>query len=74
MNALAQSITALEILALSKEKFRWKTEGKIELIADLFDDELVFVHITGNITTKKEWINQLKSKSFVYNKIVLKEA
>jgi hypothetical protein len=74
MDAMAQSAAEKEILNLSKEKFRWKTEGKIDLIEDLFDDELVFVHITGNITTKKDWISQLRSKSFVYNKIELKEA
>jgi len=62
-----------EILNLSLEKFKWKTEGKVDLVEDLFDDELIFVHLTGNITTKKEWISQMRSKSFVYNKIELKE-
>lgn len=62
-----------EILDLSLEKFKWKTEGKVDLVEDLFDDELIFVHLTGNITTKKEWISQMRSKSFVYNKIELKE-
>lgn len=66
--------TEFEILQLSLDKFRWKTEGKIDLIADLFDDKLVFIHITGQITTKAEWISQLRSKSFVYNRIEKKEA
>ncbi len=52
MNALAQSTTETEILNLSTEKFRWKTEGKIDLVADLFDDELVFVHITEILLPK----------------------
>lgn len=67
------SHTESEILNLSLEKFRWKTEGKIDLVEDLFDDELIFVHITGHITNKKEWISQMRSKRFVYNKIELKE-
>ena len=54
-----------EILQLSADKFRWKTEGRIDLVADLFDDNLVFVHITGRITTKEDWIGQLKSKRFI---------
>jgi hypothetical protein len=58
-----------EILELSLEKFRWKTTGQIDKIANLFDDGLLFVHITGHITSKAEWIKQLKNKSFVYNKI-----
>jgi len=62
-----------EILNLSLDKFKWKTSGQIDRVADLFDDDLIFIHLTGHITTKKEWINQLKSGSFVYNKIELKE-
>lgn len=74
MNASAQTPTEKEILQLSLDKFQWKTTGKFDLLADLFDDELVFVHITGHITTKDDWINQLKTRKFVYNKIVQKEA
>jgi ketosteroid isomerase-like protein len=69
----AQTPAETEILNLSLEKFRWKTEGKIDLVEDLFDDDLVFVHITGHITTKKDWIAQMRSRSFFYNKIELKE-
>lgn len=74
MNASAQTPTEKEILQLSLDKFQWKTTGKFDLLADLFDDELVFVHITGHITTKDDWINQLKTRKFVYKKIVQKEA
>ncbi|MFV5697400.1 nuclear transport factor 2 family protein [Flavobacterium sp. ZT3R17] len=74
MNVFSPSIVATEILHLSLEKFRWKTEGRIDLVEDLFDDELVFIHITGQMTTKAEWIKQLKSGNFVYNKIEQKEA
>jgi ketosteroid isomerase-like protein len=62
------------ILQLSLDKFRWKTEGKIDLIADLFDDDLILIHITGHLTTKAEWIRQLQSNSFVYNRIDQREA
>lgn len=62
-----------EILNLSLDKFKWKTSGQIDRVQELFDDDLVFIHLTGHITTKKDWINQLKSGSFVYNKIELKE-
>ncbi|WP_158091330.1 nuclear transport factor 2 family protein [Pseudomonas sp. R37(2017)] len=56
------------------EKFRWKTAGDFDLIEDLFDDNLVFVHITGFVTTKQEWMSELRSKRFRYDKIALKEA
>ena len=74
METIAQTPTEKEILDLSLEKFSWKTTGKFDLLADLFDDELVFVHLTGHITTKADWINQLKTKRFVYNNIEQKEA
>lgn len=44
--------TKSEILQLSLDKFRWKTEGKIDLIADLFDDKLVFIHTPGRLPPK----------------------
>jgi ketosteroid isomerase-like protein len=63
-----------EICALSEEKFRWQTEGRFDLLADLYDDDLVFVHLDGSITTKQEWLSELTSGSFVYDRIDLKEA
>jgi len=71
---IAAQTTEKKILDLSEEKFQWKTSGKFDLIEELFDDELVFIHITGNVTTKADWISQLKSKTFVYNKIEIKNA
>jgi ketosteroid isomerase-like protein len=63
-----------EIHALSLEKFRWKTEGHFHQLSDLFDDDLVFVHLNGFVTSKQEWISQLKSRMFVYDRIDLEEA
>lgn len=64
-----QSILVEEILELSLEKFRWKTTGQIDKVANLFDDDLLFVHLTGYVTSKADWIDQLKRKNFVYDKI-----
>jgi len=63
-----------EILQLSQEKFRWKTSGQLDAVADLFDDELVFVHLNGHISSKAEWIQELKTRRFVYNEIDLQQA
>jgi hypothetical protein len=70
----AAQTTEKEILDLSKEKFQWKTTGKFDPLAQLFDDELIFIHITGQIATKANWISLLKTRTFVYNRIELKEA
>jgi hypothetical protein len=72
--ARAQFEPEREILELSLDKFRWKTEGLIERIEDLFDDHLVFIHITGDVTTKAEWIGQLGSGRFLYERIEPTEA
>ena len=58
-----------EILALSLAKFQWKTSGQIDLLEDLFDDALHFVHITGHVSSKAEWIGELRFRHFVYNRI-----
>jgi len=55
------------------QKSRWKTAGNLEAVANLFDDGLVFVHLNGHITSKSEWIDQLRSGRFVYNAIDVKE-
>lgn len=65
--------TSHEIIELSARKFRWKTEGQIDRVEELFDDDLVFVHLNGHITTKADWIAQLKSRRFVYNRIDVNE-
>lgn len=48
MDTHAQTATEADILALSQEKFRWKTTGRIDLVENLFDDELVFIHLNGH--------------------------
>ncbi|MGO7201505.1 nuclear transport factor 2 family protein, partial [Rhizobium ruizarguesonis] len=69
MNHAASASVEEEIIALSLEKFRWKTSGRIDLVEALFDDDLHFVHITGHVSSKREWIEELRSGRFVYNRI-----
>ena len=63
-----------EIRALSEEKYRWQAEGRYDLLADLYDDDLVFVHLDGGITSKQEWLGVLTGGSFVYDRIDVHEA
>lgn len=63
-----------EICALSEQKFRWQTEGRYDLLAGLYADDLVFVHLNGAVTGKQEWLDQLTGGSFVYNRIDVHEA
>ncbi|NKJ96228.1 DUF4440 domain-containing protein [Rhizobium leguminosarum bv. viciae] len=68
MNHAARSAEE-EIIALSLDKFRWKTSRRFDLVEALFDDDLHFVHITGHVSSKREWIEELRSGRFVYNRI-----
>lgn len=63
-----------EIRILSMEKFHWKTSGRIDLIEELFDDDIVLVHLNGYISPKAQWIKELRSGRFIYKSIDVKEA
>jgi hypothetical protein len=70
-DAVAQDRDAMDqLLQLSLDKVRWKTSGLIDRLEALFDDDLVFVHITGHISSKRQWIAQMRSRRFVYKAIV----
>ena len=72
--SVAQSATEFEIVRLSAEKYRWYVDRKVDLVEDLYDDALVFIHLTGHVSSKPEWIAEMRSGRFVYNKIDIREA
>lgn len=39
---------AQEVIDLSKEKWRWMSERKVEILDDLFHEKSVFVHMGGS--------------------------
>jgi 4-carboxymuconolactone decarboxylase len=43
-----------EILALSKTKWRWMSERKVDSLATLFDDQAVFVHMSRTMSKTQE--------------------
>ena len=43
-----------EILALSRDKWRWMSERKVDTLAALFHDEAVFVHMGGSMSRNQE--------------------
>ncbi|MDQ8045125.1 MAG: hypothetical protein REI11_10995 [Patulibacter sp.] len=54
-----------EVYDLSLEKFLWNTAGMFDELEALFDDDLVWVHLNGHISTKGEWLSMLRSRVFV---------
>jgi hypothetical protein len=43
-----------EIIALSKDKWAWMAERRLDLLESLFHADAVFVHMGGNMTTRQE--------------------
>ncbi|KWF32759.1 hypothetical protein WL88_25795 [Burkholderia diffusa] len=66
-----EDITAY-IRELSQRKFRWKTGRNVDLVEDLFDDAMEFIHITGHESSKAEWIAEMRSGRFIYERITPK--
>lgn len=62
--------TDKDIIRLSTEKFRWMTARKVDRIDDLFDKNIVFVHMNGQVTTKKDWMQQFRTEVFRFEQIV----
>lgn len=46
--------TAKEIINLSKKKWLWMSERKVDSLANLFHEKAVFVHMGGNMTKDQE--------------------
>jgi len=54
-----------EIITLSKQKWDWMSEKKVEPLADLFDDKSVFVHMGGSWDKERE-LNIIKGGGIHY--------
>ncbi len=65
MSLTAQSALEAEILKVSQDKLTWKNTGQYDRLAELFDDALVLIHITGQVTTKADWMTQRRTGRFV---------
>jgi hypothetical protein len=61
-----------EIVALSKHKWEWMAEKKVEPLAELFDDKSVFVHMGGSWGKEQE-INIIKSGNIHYKHAEIQE-
>lgn len=62
-----------DIVRLSMDKFRGKTSQDVNRVEDLFDDGLIFVHLIGNVTSKRDWIAQMRSGRLIDKRIEPRE-
>lgn len=64
--------TEQEIITLSKMKWRWMAERKVDTLATLFDEKAMFVHMGGSWGKEQE-INVIRSGSIHYKQANIEE-
>jgi 4-carboxymuconolactone decarboxylase len=62
-----------EVLGLSRDKWRWMAERKVDSLAALFSDEAVFVHMGGTMTRAQE-LDVIRSGGIQYKQAEIQEA
>jgi hypothetical protein len=61
-----------EIINLSKEKWRWMSERKVDSLAALFDEGAVFVHMGGTMSRNQE-LDVIRSGAIQYKHAEIQE-
>ena len=61
-----------EIINLSKEKWQWMSDKKVDILDDLFHKKAVFVHMGGSWGKEQE-LNVIKSGGIWYKKADIHE-
>jgi hypothetical protein len=61
-----------EVISLSKEKWTWMSERKVDSLAALFHEEAVFVHMGGTLSRDQE-LNVNKTGGIHYKKADIHE-
>jgi len=64
--------TEQEIINLSKEKWQWMADKKIDTLDSLFHEKAIFVHM-GGTWGKEQELNVIKSKGIWYKKADIHE-
>ena len=62
-----------EVINLSKEKWRWMSERKVDSLNALFHEKAVFVHM-GATMSKEQELDVIKSGRLQYKNIDIQEA
>jgi hypothetical protein len=62
-----------EVINLSKEKWRWMSERKLDSLAALFHEKAVFVHMGGTMSRDQE-LDVIRSGGIHYKNVEIQEA
>lgn len=67
--SFSQSNSEKEILKLSVAIFKWEVENKIDSLENIFHEKFIVIGSDGNSQLKNQYIDRLKSVSFVHDSI-----
>lgn len=62
-----------EMISLSREKWRWMSERKVDTLAALFHDEAVFVHMGATMSRDQE-LDVIRSGGIHYKNVEIQDA
>ena len=62
-----------EIISLSREKWRWMSERKVDSLAALFHDQAVFVHMGATMSRSQE-LDVIRSGGILYKTVDIQES
>ncbi|GMV88789.1 MAG: hypothetical protein AMXMBFR81_17200 [Chthonomonas sp.] len=65
--------TEQALLRLSKDKWQWMAEKKVDVLSDLFHEKAVFVHMGGTMTKSQE-LETIRSGGIHYKEARIEKA
>jgi hypothetical protein len=57
------------VLDVFRDQCWWMVEGRADLLDGILADSFTAQHITGYVSPKAEWLDQIRSGDFVYHSI-----
>jgi hypothetical protein len=69
---IMQNVKSEEVINLSKEKWRWMSERKVDPLNALFHEEAVFVHM-GATMSKQQELEVIRSGGIHYKDVDIQE-
>jgi ketosteroid isomerase-like protein len=70
--ATAPTKAEQEVISLSRQKWDWMSERKVDALADLFHEDAVFVHMGGTMSRSRE-LDVIKSGGIHYKKVDIQD-
>lgn len=61
-----------EVVKLSREKWCWMSERKVDALAELFHEKAVFVHM-GGTTSREQELDVIRSGGFTINTLTFRK-